>query len=73
LNQYSDILKEYFEKNPASSVASASDAIERITGVKRSPTQVREFMKRTGLRCLKWVRAGKVSRKEKIEEVENIE
>ena len=53
MNQYSDILKEYFEKNPASSVASASDAIERITGVKRSPTQVRVFMKRTGLRCLK--------------------
>ena len=44
LNQHSDILKEYFEKHPASSVAEASDAIEKLTGVKRSPTQVREFL-----------------------------
>ncbi|MGH2416489.1 MAG: hypothetical protein ACRDEA_22905, partial [Microcystaceae cyanobacterium] len=51
LNQYSDIFKEHFEKNPASSVAEASDVIEKLTGVKRSPTQVREFLKRTGLRC----------------------
>ncbi|MHC5863246.1 IS630 family transposase [Nostoc sp.] len=53
LNQYSDILKEHFEKFPASSVAEASDTIEKITGIKRSPTQVREFLKRIGLRCLK--------------------
>lgn len=53
LNQSIDILKEYFEKHPASTVAEASDAIERLTGIKRSPTQVREFLKRTGLRCLK--------------------
>jgi hypothetical protein len=52
LNQYSDILKEYFEKIQLQ-VLRQSDAIERITGVKRSPTQVREFMKRTGLCCLK--------------------
>ena len=71
LNQYSDILKEHFKKNPASSIAEASDAIENLTGVKRSPTQVREFMKRTGLRCLKvgYV-PGKSVEKEKIEEVE---
>ena len=71
LNQHSDILKEYFEKNPASSVAEASDAIENLTGVKRSPTQVREFMKRTGLRCLKvgYV-PGKSVEEGKIESVE---
>lgn len=71
LNQHSDILKEHFKKNPASSIAEARDAIEKITGVKRSPTQVREFMKRTGLRYLKvgYV-PGKSVEKEKIEEVE---
>ena len=70
LNQYTDILTEHFKKSPASSVAEASDAIEKITGVKRSPTQVREFMKRTGLRCLKvgYV-PGKSVEEEKIEEV----
>ena len=71
LNQYSDIFKEYFEKNPASSVAEASDAIERLTGIKRSPTQVREFLSRSGLRCLKvgYV-PGKSVEEEKIKEVE---
>ena len=71
LNQYSDILKEYFEKHPATSIAEASDAIEKITGIKRSPTQVREFLLRTGLRCLKvgYV-PGKSVDPEKIEEVE---
>ena len=70
LNQSGDILKEYFEKNPASSVAEASDAIEKLTGIKRSPTQVRAFLKRTGLRCLKvgYV-PGKSVEEGKIEEV----
>ncbi len=53
LNQYGEQMEEYFKKNPASSISEASDAIERITGIKRSPTQIREFMKRIGLRCLK--------------------
>lgn len=53
LNQYGRQVEEYFKKYPASSVAEASDAIEKITGIKRSPTQIREFMKRIGLRCLK--------------------
>jgi transposase len=70
LNRFSDILKEHFEKSPASSIAEASDAIEKITGVKRSPTQVREFLKRIGLRCLKvgYV-PGKSVEEKKIEEV----
>ena len=72
LNQHSDILKEYFEKHPASSVAEASDAIEKLTGVKRSPTQVREFLKRMGMRCLKvgYV-PGKSIELEKVKAVEN--
>ena len=64
-------MKEYFEKHPATSIGEASDAIEKITGIKRSPSQVREFMLRTGLRCLKvgYV-PGKSVDPEKIEEVE---
>ncbi|MGJ5676352.1 MAG: helix-turn-helix domain-containing protein [Nostochopsis sp.] len=63
LNEYSDILKEHFEKCPASSVAEASVIIEKLTGIKRSQAQVREFMKRTGLRCYKSsIYAEKVSR-----------
>lgn len=71
LNNYSDVFKEYFEKNPPSTVAEASDAIEKLTGVKRSPTQVREFMKRIGLRCLKvgYV-PGKSVGEDKVREVE---
>ncbi|BDA72027.1 hypothetical protein CAL7716_061930 [Calothrix sp. PCC 7716] len=53
LNQYSNILIEYLKEHPPSTVAEASDAIEKITGIKRSPTQVRDFLKREGLRCLK--------------------
>jgi transposase len=71
LNQYRDSLTEYFEKHPATSVAEASDAIEKLTGIKRSPTQVREFMRRAGLRYLKvgYV-PGKSVEPEKINEVE---
>lgn len=53
LNQHSDVLKEYFKKHPPASVGEASDALEKLTGIKRSPTQVREFLKRIGLGCLK--------------------
>ena len=71
LNRYSDILEDYFDKNPASSIGEASNAIEKLTGLKRSLTQVREFLKRTGLRCLKvgYVPGTSVGL-EKIEEVE---
>ncbi len=53
LNQHADSFKEYFESHPVSTVAEASAVIERLTGIKRSPTQIRAFLKRLGLRCLK--------------------
>ena len=63
-------MKEYFEKYPATSIAEGSDGIEKITGIKRSPTQVREFLLRTGLRCLKMGYVpGKSVDPEKIEDV----
>jgi transposase len=71
LNQYRDQLKTHFEQQPASSVAEASDAIEKLTGIKRSPTQVRAFLKKLGLRCLKvgYV-PGKAVEEEKVKAVE---
>ena len=70
LNKYRDILGEYFEKTPVSSVAEASAAIEKLTGIKRSPTQVREFLKKLGMRFMKigYV-PGKSIEPPKIEEV----
>ena len=71
LNQYSEQIEEYFKKHPPSKVSEAGDVIEKITGIKRSPTQIREFMKRIGLRCLKvgYV-PGKSMEPERIIEVE---
>lgn len=71
LNQHSDSLKEYFKNHPPSTVAEASEAIERMTGIKRSPTQIRAFLKRLGLRCLKvGFVPGKVIEEKKIMEQE---
>lgn len=71
IRQYSGQMEEYFKIHPVSSVSEASDVIEKITGIKRSPTQIREFMKRIGLRCLKvgYV-PGKSLEPERIKEVE---
>ncbi len=71
LNQHSDSFKEYFKAHPPSTVAEASAAIEKITGIQRSPTQVRAFLKRIGRRCLKvGFIPGKVGKSEKIDEQE---
>ena len=71
LNQHGDSLKEYFKLSPPSTVAEASAAIEKLTGIKRSPTQIRAFLKRIGLRCLKvGFIPGKVVEEKKIAEQE---
>jgi transposase len=46
-------LKEYFQLNPPASINEAVNKIENLTGIKRSPTQVRKFLKSMGMRCLK--------------------
>jgi transposase len=53
LAEHADSLEEYFRKNPPRSTAEAADAIERITGIRRGPTQVREFLGKMGLRFRK--------------------
>jgi len=50
LNQHGETLKDYFAKNPPSTTAHAQKAIEELTGLRRSLTQVREFLKRLGMK-----------------------
>lgn len=50
LRQHSQTLQEYFTKHPPSTIAQAQHALEELTGLKRSLTQVRAFLKRLGLK-----------------------
>ncbi len=53
LNPYADMLKAHFRLHPPRTSGEAQAEIERLTGVKRSPTQIRAFLKRIGLRSRK--------------------
>ena len=53
LNPHAETLKAHFEQHPPRTVAEAQTEIERLTGIKRSPTQIRAFLKRIGLACRK--------------------
>lgn len=46
LVKYIVSLEAYFRENPPASIKEAQKEIEEITGVKRSETQVREFLKK---------------------------
>jgi len=47
LVQHVNSLEEYFRVNPPASIKQAQSEIERLTGIRRSETQVREFLKKT--------------------------
>jgi transposase len=51
LNAHIISLEAYFRENPPASIKEAQSEIETITGVKRSETQVREFLKKN-LSCV---------------------
>ncbi len=53
LENHRSTLKAYFQKKPPATVNEAIATIELLTGIKRSPTQVRKFLKSMGMRCLK--------------------
>jgi hypothetical protein len=40
-------LEAYFQANPPATIKEAQSEIEALTGIKRSETQVREFLKNT--------------------------
>jgi transposase len=46
LHDHTATLEDYFLANPPRSTAEAQAAIERLTGVKRGLTQVRQFLKK---------------------------
>lgn len=48
-----ELIREDFTGKPARTMAEACDRIERLTGLRRRPTQVRKFLKGLGL---KWQR-----------------
>lgn len=49
LNEHRPTLEDHFRQNPPRSIAQAAVEIERITGVRRGLTQVRQFLKRLGM------------------------
>jgi transposase len=50
LNQHAQTLKDYFEQHPPRTTAQARQVIEELTGLRRSLTQVRAFLKRLGMK-----------------------
>lgn len=53
LDKHREQLKAEFEAHPAKSINEAVQRIEKLTGIRRSPTQVNQFLKRLGLKRLK--------------------
>lgn len=47
---YRDVIRKSFDGDPVRTVAEAADRIEKLTGLRRGPTQVRKFMKHLGLK-----------------------
>jgi transposase len=72
LDEHRQSLEDYFKEHPPRTIAEAKTAIEDLTGLERSPTQVRAFMKRLGMKYLKvgYVPGGKAATPEKQAEQE---
>ena len=57
LNSHITSLESHFRDNPPASIKEAQSEIEVITGVKRSETQVAEFLKKNSISVVeKWAR-----------------
>ena len=71
LNEHIASVKAYFEEHPPRNTAEAQAAIEQITGIKRSPTQIKAFLKRIGMKSRKvGYLPGKAAEVEKHQEQE---
>lgn len=53
LEAHREKIKADFEAQLPATINEAVHRIEKLTGIRRSPTQVREFLKRLGMKCLK--------------------
>ena len=71
LDNHSTTILEYFEDHPPHSINEAISMIEELTGIKRSPTQVRKWLKKKGFRLRKTgqipAKADKEKQKEFVE------
>src|SRR4051812_39472394 len=53
LADHRETLEDHFRENPPRSAGGAAAAIERLTGIRRGPTQVRKSLTGMGLKCRK--------------------
>jgi transposase len=53
LENHRTTLEAHFRNYPPATVTEAIEQIERLSGIRRSPTQIRGFLKSMGMRCLK--------------------
>jgi transposase len=67
LVQYTSSIEEYLKEHPPASIKEAASKIEELTGIKRSETQVREFLKSIGIKRRK---VGTIPAKADLEEQE---
>jgi transposase len=50
LEDHRELLHKHFEEHPPASVKQACDDIERLTGIKKSPTRIRTFLHQLGMK-----------------------
>lgn len=50
LDDHQDTLRQEFDQRPPATIGEAVERIEKLTGLRRSPTQVTEFLKKLGLK-----------------------
>ena len=53
LNDHQSTVEAHFRTHPPRTVAEAQATIEHLTGIRRSPTQIRAFLKRIGMQVRK--------------------
>lgn len=53
LVEHKQTIEIEFGQRPPATISEAAARIEQLTGIKRSPTQVRVFLKKLGLKCRK--------------------
>jgi len=64
LEQYAEVILPHLDQNPVQSINQAVAVIEELTGIKRSPTQVRNFLLRHDYR---WRKMGQIPGKANTE------
>ena len=53
LTKHADSIEDFFRNNPPHSINEAIAKIEELTGLRRSPTQVRKFLRSIGMKFRK--------------------